>query len=404
MIVPMRGPRRWVLVFTLISFVSWGTWEMTRPPTNPFMDLSGRFTDHFSHMNAGRVFLRAGTEVWRRPLVQLLPRPDPGRYRALPDDVKRCADCLFVAPGWEKPVLQSWPYVVRFYPPGDMLLTAPVAALYHFTRLSFTDANRLLLVLFLAAAHAGLFVMLDGLAAPRLGVFHLLPAWLGVNAILLWTLEGFYDAAMVLPLLLCWLFLGQRRALAACVAFSAAAVLHFRAYYYAPWVLTAAALIADERQWRTWRGRDLVAVAAAIVMGAASLGSFFLTLPGLLAVRASLSPLLVIPGHVDGAALLGAALVAGVAIGAFLYAGAWTDVAMTLWVALILTQVRQSYPWYTVAAVPWLCAPPSSRPDRIPLVFEARILVFLALALFVHADGAHVVEAVVPSWIPRLLF
>ena len=45
-----------------------------------------------------------------------------------------------------------------------------------------------------------------------------------------WTLEGFYDVAMIAPLLLCWRYLGQRRGLAAGVAFCAAAFLHFRAY------------------------------------------------------------------------------------------------------------------------------------------------------------------------------
>jgi hypothetical protein len=42
--------------------------------------------------------------------------------------------------------------------------------------------------------------------------------------------------------------------------------------------------------------------------------------------------------------------------------------------------------------------------DRIPLVFEARTLVFLTLALFVQADPEHVAKAVVPLWIPRRLF
>src|SRR5438105_12814524 len=116
-----------------------------------------------------------------------------------------------------------------------------------------------------------------------MGGLALVPAFLGTNAVLRWTMEGFYDSAMLVPLLLCWRYLGQRRGLAAGVAFCAAAFLHFRAYYYAPWAVAAAFIVVRDRQWRDWRGRDFAALAAGAVLGAASLVSYFLALPGLFA-------------------------------------------------------------------------------------------------------------------------
>ncbi len=397
--------RRQALALTLVSFFAWSTWELVRPARNPFMDLSGVFTDQFSHMNAARVFMRHGSDVWRVPLQRLESRPSREQFDALPDELKRRPETLFVVPGWHKPISQSWASVVRFYPPGDMLLTAPVAALYHFTSLSFADANRLLLVLFLCAAHAGLFVLLEGLLGqPEPARFSgALAGYLAVNCTLRWTLEGFYDACIFLPLLLSWRYLGQRRGLAAVVAFCAAAFLHFRAFYYGPWALAGAWLFVRDRQWRGFARKDFLALAAAAVMGAASLYSFALSLPGLLQFEQQ-SALVITANHFDKPALLLAAGVAALAMAAFASARSWFDVAQVCWFALVLTNVRQSYAWYSLALIPWLVAPPRlAEPRKAGLVFDARIAVFLFLALYVHADGSHAVEAAVPTWIPRLL-
>jgi len=43
------------------------------------------------------------------------------------------------------------------YPPGDMLLVAPIAALYHYTNLSFGGACHLLIGWFIVLAHSALF-------------------------------------------------------------------------------------------------------------------------------------------------------------------------------------------------------------------------------------------------------
>ena len=400
----MPHTRRLALVLSLVSFVAFSSWELLRPARTPLMDLSNTFSDHFSHMNAGRLFLRVGLDVWRKPLVEMLPPPTPQQAANLPPVARWCRDCAFIVPGWEKPVLQSWPTVVRFYPPGDMVLTAPIAALYHFTDLSATDANRLLLVLILACAHLGLFLLLDGLFAAPDGLrWHaLLPGFYGVTVVLHWSLEGFYDVSMVAPLLLCWRWLGQRRGLAAAVAFCAAAFLHFRAYYYAPWFLAAIVLIVRERQWRTWARRDVAALGAGALMGAASLGSYLLAVPGLLSFSTYPSPLFIGHGHFDGEALGMAALVTLLAIAAFALSHSLLDALLVPWIALILITVRQTMPWYMVAVVPWLCAVPRpGKAERAPLVLDARLLLFLFLAAVVHPDQ-RIGTDLMPTWLAKL--
>ncbi len=391
--------RRLLWMATVLSLAALGAFELLRGPQNPFMDLSFKFADHFSHMNAGRLFLHFGTQVWRRPLDHLLPPPTPEEVRALPDDVKHCRDGVFVVPGWTKPVEQSWPTVVRFYPPGDMVLTAPIALLYHFTDLSFTNANRLLLLLLLAIAHAALFLLLDGLRAQRFAIA-IVPALLCVNVVLHWTLEGIYDAAMIIPLLLCIRFLQERRGLAAAVAFCAALFLHFRAVYYLPWGVASVALLCQE--WHRLTKPQLWVAAAGVVLALSSLGAFLLTVPGLMAFRDSTSVLLIASHHVDGGALLAFAVVLAVAL--LLLARAPLDAAVLCWMALLLTVVRQSYPWYSIALVPWLGAPVDRQSGG--RVVAARVLVFLFLAVYVHRDGpggAYSLEGATPLWIPRLL-
>jgi hypothetical protein len=401
----MATGRRWALALTACSFLGWSSWELMRPPGNAFMDLSGRFTDHFSHMSAARLFTRYGVDIWRVPLNRLLQRPTAAQRAALPADTLRCLDCPFIAPGWRKPVVENWSHVVRLYPPGDLVLMAPVAGLYHFTSISLVTANRLLLVLILGFAHAGLFLLLDGLltSTPAVRDGSLLAAYLGFNCVLHWSLEGFYDSVLLVPLLLCWRFLGERRGLAAAIAYCAAAFLHFRAYYYAPWVLWALLLIVRDRQWKRWRARDWSAAAAALLLGAASLTMFVLILPGLLAFPDRSNPLLLAASRGLSPTLTTGAVIALAAIAVFLWAGSRIDALTLGWMGLVLTHVRQSGMWYPVAVVPWMVAPPRlDRPERAPLVFQVRVLVFLFLALVVHAESPFGIDAVFPGWLFRI--
>jgi len=385
--VPWR--RRLAVALTAASFAGFSAWEMTRK-VHPFGDLSnGFFTDHFSHMNDARHFPRAGVRQWTTPLARMERRLTAAERAALPRDVIDCPDgCLFHVDGWpaQKPMEQSWPLLTRFYPPGDLLLFAPMAALYHATPIRTATINRLLVVLCLAFAHAAIFAILDRVDGP----LAVLCAVLGASALIHWSLEGFYDASIVVPLLLCDTFLAAGLGASAFLAFGVAMLLHFRALYYVPWGLAAAVLVFHDRG--TLRRADLIKIAIGAICLALSVATFALALPGLLDYPMQMNPLFLRTAALDRTTLLEAA---GVAVGAgavFVWARSPLDAGLVAWLALVLTQVRQNYSWYSVALVPWLCAP-----ARKPAIRLARLAVFAFLAVRIHDDSLW------PRWIAQVL-
>src|SRR5206468_1945585 len=128
------------------------------------------------HMNTGRMFMRVGVDIWRRPLRDNgRPLTDAERA-ALPADLRhdRLLSHARTFDGWpsDKPFLSSWSFRPRLHPPGDMLLTAPVALLYSYTSLSFSDANLLLILLFLVYVHVPVYLVLRRRGPP------IQPRWL----------------------------------------------------------------------------------------------------------------------------------------------------------------------------------------------------------------------------------
>jgi hypothetical protein len=376
-------------VLTAASFAGFCAWEMTRR-VHPYADLSnGFFTDHFSHMNDARHFPRAGVRQWTTPLARMEPRLTPAERAALPPDVVDCPDgCLFHVDGWpaQKPMQQSWPLLTRFYPPGDLLLFAPMAALYHVTPIRTATINRLLVVLCLAFAHAAIFTILDRVEGP----LSALSALLGASVLIHWSLEGFYDASIVLPLLLCDAFLAAGLGASAFLAFGVAMLLHFRALYYVPWGLAAAVLVFRARASLRWPEQVKVAVGALCL--ALSVTTFAVALPGLLGYPLQLNPLFLRTAALDRAALAEGAALAVAAAAVFVWARSPLDAGLVAWLALVLTQVRQNYSWYSMALVPWLCAP-----AQRPAVRLARLAVFAFLAVRIHNDSLW------PRWIAQVL-
>jgi hypothetical protein len=247
--------RRRALAVVLVSFAGWACWYVAHRNAHPFGDLSrGSFTDHFSHMNAARLFARVGADIWRRPIGEQGRPLSVGEASQLPADLRPYANEAEMRwiEGWpaSKPFFSSWVGFPRFYPPGDLLLVAPLSAAYHFTSLSFSAVNRLLILYFLLLAHVSLYFALRNFSLGR-------DAWLGpiglffvYTELIHWSLEGFYDVAMVGPLVLCAGFLVAKRGLAALLAYCAAAFIHFRALIFAPFAAYAVYLIFQERPWR----------------------------------------------------------------------------------------------------------------------------------------------------------
>src|SRR4051812_46917425 len=102
--------RRRALAFTLASWTLWSIFAVVHARAHAWADLdAGRFTDHFSHMNAARLFPRLGPEFWRKPAAELLPPLTAEEIAGLPDDVRQGGSYtggLFRVDGWPagKPV------------------------------------------------------------------------------------------------------------------------------------------------------------------------------------------------------------------------------------------------------------------------------------------------------------
>ncbi len=390
------SPRRKALTITLVSLVLWSVWNGARTFDHPWGDLSnGAWTDHFSHMNTARVFTRVGPDLWRKPIHEMFRPLTAGELARLPADVRVPgvpSDGVYFVPGWPetKPLATNWSHKSRMYPPGDVLFFAPIAAIYHFTPISLKTACRLLFGWFILAAHVALFCfLLSYFEGPRSGV-----EWLGVSflysCMMHWSLEGFYDCAAMVPLALCARYLGQRRSLAAIVAYCVAAFVHFRAFFLAPWVLYGVFLLLKDRAWKRWTWRDLPALAVAAGCAAASLYAFWLDLPGLRQSGVTNPLLLSSPGlNVPMAWNVAALLV--FCGGMLLWSRAWLDVAVLAWLGLTIFSLREFCAWHLLISMSWIGAP-----ARRQIVYAVRLLFFVTLT------AVALQESLGPAWLWRL--
>ncbi len=348
------------LIFTLVSFFGWSAWYWVKLP-GPKADLSkGMFSDHFSHMNAARFFTHVGFGKWKHSMSESLRKLTPEERAALPADERAIlgyGDEAYEVPGFpkDKPIIASWSTYPHFYPPGDLVLVAPVAAAYHFTSMGLGTACRLLILLFLGFAHAGVFLLAerfldpDAVAAP-VGVLGL---FLGYSELVHWSLEGFYDAALAVPLILCTRALRANRPLSAGVAYCAAAFIHYRAFFFAPLAVYAAFLLVKQKAWRTFGPKEWSAVGVAALLGGLSLGTFFTVLPRITAMAPNNPIYSFGPGGFGVQAKV--FLLVCVLIGlAFARARAWMDLALLGWLSLMLLRMPTTYEWYLLVPLAWL--------------------------------------------------
>ncbi len=357
-----RSPRGRALILTAVSLCGWCGWELVRELPHPFADISaGTYSDHFSHMNAARLFPRVGLDLWRKPLQQHGHRITPQEMTAMPADIQRPArwnGAFFAIEGWptSKPFASSWIDIPRLYPPGDLLLFAPAALAYHFTPLSFSGANRWLMVLLLLYAHASLYLFFELLFRERLSAVAIGTCLLVYAEVMYWTLEGFYDAATIVPLVWCARFLRERRGLAALVAYAAAAFIQFKAYFLGPFALYAAWIILRDRQWRAWRVRDWLAVLAAALMAGCSLGTFFLERRVFGNLPAN-NPVGLAGADINYAAVLGFVATIVLICAVVVRARAWRELVTIVWLSGTLLIMRGIYGWYHLVPLALLAVP-----------------------------------------------
>jgi hypothetical protein len=174
-------------------------------------------------------------------------------------------------------VCLNWQPRFRPYPLGSVLYAVPEALLSRFTRFTAQSINRFILWKYVLGAHLLLWALYRALVAP--------PAaddppdarpspWLtwGLFAcayveVMVWSLEGLYDAFAVSFVVLGALLLRRRERESAFVAVAAAIFFHYRALWYLPLLgLSAMGFVGRD----TWARP--VPAAAKLVLGAALLG------------------------------------------------------------------------------------------------------------------------------------
>jgi hypothetical protein len=384
------------LMLTLASLVFWSLWNAERKFDHPWGDMSaGTFTDHLSHMNAARLFPRVGCDLWRVPIAQQFRVLTDEELQRMPFDVQRGGSHtggVYYVPGWpaNKPLVIGWTDKTRMYPPGDMVLVAPIAALYHYTDLSLRGACRLLIGWYIVLAHVALFFFFLTFFESRAGGIEWLAAFLVYSNVMRYTLEGFYDAAAIAPLVLCARYLARRRGLAAAVAYCVAAFLHFRAFFLGPWALFAAWLMVRTKFWKGLGWRGALAMAVAIIFGLSALHAFWLDWPSLERVP-PFSPIFLGNHTEDPAMVWNVKLILLVCAAALLWARAWLDVAVLTWLAAIMFLLREFTAWHLVIPMAWVGAP--ARPSYVRAIRLAFLLTVVAL---VFGDRFS------PSWMVRL--
>lgn len=396
-----------LLSFTLISLALWGGWTAIRTPCHPVDDLScGVYTDHFSHMNTARLFVSEGVRIWTEPLNDAGPALTDEQLAALPEDLRSTVGgpdpttAVADVPGWpaDKPFVSTWGNYPRLHPPGDLLVTAPVAALYSFTGLSFTGANKLLILFFLVYAHVAFYAFVKVGSLESLGK----PVGFAAAAIVYgelvhWSLEGFYEPIVIVPLVLCARFLAQRRGIEALFAFAVAASLHFRALFFAPWALYAVYLIAREKQWLKWSRRQNVLAAATALLSSISLSIFALVWPYFHQLNIY-NPVSLASNSITSPAVVTLVIVVVAFACVLVWARAWLDLAILAWVTAMLLLIRQAYEWEIVTFLAWLAAPVLvGLRDRWSSVRDVRLVATLFMGAFVFHN------ALMPAWIQRVV-
>ena len=390
---------RWVTLAIACSLVGWVLWVLLRPLCHPYADLAcGNYTDHFSHMNTARVFTHAGLDIWREPLRELGRPLTFEEIADLPPDIRKAARSARAIPGWpaDKPFLSSWSRNPRFHPPGELLVTAPVAAAYHFTSLSFANANRLVISLFLVFAHISLYVFFRALRQMEAGIVGFLGAFIVYGETVHLTLQGFYEAVIIGPLLLSALALRRRAGLAGTAWFTLAVFIHFRALFFLPLFAYGVYLVVTQREWKRWDTQSWIVAGATGVAGVMTLGVFVLLWPQLADIEIN-NPinLAVLRGDLDMALLYTGMLVLLSAV--FLWADGEADLVVLIWIFVMLTLLRESYPWDVLTLLAWIGMPIVAR--RPALVRDVRIvaLLFLALVVFDNESFPN------PIWLLRVV-
>lgn len=384
----LRSHKR-ALAITLLSLVFWTAWNYARPQCHALADFGcGTYTDHFTHVGLARIFTHAGFEIYQGPRGELGRALTPDEQEALPEDIRGMGG-LRTVEGWppDKPFIATWPTIPSFYPPGDLVMFAPIALAYSFTGMSFTEMNLMTIQLLLVYAHLSLFLMLVvNSRRPAGGAADALAMVVAYFLIMRWTIEGFYDGGWIAPLVIAPLFLLRRAGLQTMALFALALFAHYRALFLLPWGVWGFVDFVRGREWRSWSWQKSGLAAATVVMGGLALATFLISRQAMSEhqMTNAFNPSF---DSFQRDSLLTLALVTVPGAVLFVWRRAWLEVATLAWVFLLITQLPETYPWDAVALVPWLVAPALSRSGDDAVVRQVRTATVFLVVLVVFSGS-----------------
>jgi len=217
----------------------------------------GGLDDHLSHMGETRIFFREGFDLYRKTGESFCTPGAPSKQSAPASGCWPRNACRIQGP--RPAVCLNWQPFLRPYPLGSVLYAVPEALLSRFTHARPHKLARLIILKYLLGAHLLLWALFRATVASPTGSTadsHDRTRWLARGLftlayieVILWSLEGFYDAVAVALVVIGALFLCRREPGNAWLALGGSLFLHYRALWYLPLLGMAAIGLVNRSAW-----------------------------------------------------------------------------------------------------------------------------------------------------------
>ncbi len=349
--------------------------------TNP-RHAPNEFSDHTAHWGSAILMAFHGFDVYRRPVSAFCEwdhADDPGVAPAEP--------CRMPDHPEIRPFAENWVQYPRVYPPGAMVFGALPAFLYALTSISFSNANLIMALQCVLAAHVASLLLLlclwrgEGAAVGDRALMTSRQWNAGVLIFLVptahfmlacWGTFGNYDAASIVGLLAGVLLLLTARPAGALVALSAAMFTHFRALWYLP-VLAVA--LHQTLNLPTSRKTVTALVTSALLLIPTAI-AFLLLLPALNRFPLNNPSYFETLAHDHMEAVVNGLPVLPL-IGVLLWNRSWLTASTALWQIFMLVQTRETRHWHALFLWPLVAIAARERRGAALALFAAVLLILV---------------------------